>query len=124
MVCSKPGKPPNPELNFSHSTIRAKSLWLFMYKYRRLLKYAHRRRGFFAFILLLTLASSALAALQPWPMKLLVDHVLGYNPVSPLLKSIFNLFGLRPTATVFLLVGTIGGLALFVLNSVLEVGLV
>jgi len=101
-----------------------RTLWLFMHKYRRLLKYAQRRRGFFVFILVLTLASSALAALQPWPMKLLVDHVLDYNPVSPFLKSTLGFFGLRPTATVFLLVGTIGGLVLFVLNSVLEVGLV
>src|SRR5216684_3334040 len=95
-----------------------------MHNYRRLLQYARRQRPFFVFIFALTLAASALAALQPWPMKLLVDHVLAYNPVSPFLKSALGVFGLKPTPTLFLLVGTIGGLVLFALNSVLEAGLV
>lgn len=56
-------------------------------------------------------------------MKLLVDHVLNYTPVSPSLKSALGVFGLNATPTVFLLVGTIGGLALFALNSALEAGL-
>src|SRR5436305_14232705 len=91
-----------------------------MHKYRRLLQYARRQRRFFVFIFALTLAASALAALQPWPMKLLVDHVLDYNPVSPFLKSALGFFGLKPTPTLFLLVGTVGGLILFALNSALE----
>jgi len=48
-----------------------------MRKIRRLLAYAAPHRRAFVVIGLLTLLSSALAALQPWPMKLLVDHVLG-----------------------------------------------
>ena len=96
--------------------------WL-MHKYRRLLQYARRQRLFFIFIFALTLAASALAALQPWPMKLLVDHVLDYSPVSPFLKTALGFLGLRPTPTLFLLVGTIGGLILFALNSALEAGL-
>src|SRR6266481_3070165 len=94
-----------------------------MAKYRRLLQYARPQSRFFVLIFGLTLAASAVAALQPWPMKLLVDHVLGYEPVSPLVKSALGVFGIRPSATTFLLVGTIGGLALFLLNGVLEVGL-
>jgi ATP-binding cassette subfamily B protein/subfamily B ATP-binding cassette protein MsbA len=47
-----------------------------MHKYRRLLGYAAQRRRFFVFILVLTVAASALMALHPWPMKLLVDNVL------------------------------------------------
>src|SRR2546423_9492164 len=94
-----------------------------MHKYRRLLQYARRQRLFFIFIFVLTLAASGLAALQPWPMKLLADHVLLYTPVPPFLQSALSLFGLKPSTTLFLLLGSIGGLALFILNSVLEVGL-
>lgn len=94
-----------------------------MHKYRRLLQYARRQRLFFFLILLLTLAASLCAALQPWPMKLLVDHVLAYNPVSPFLKSFLGTFVLKPTPTLFLLLGTIGGLALFIFTSFLEAGL-
>ena len=94
-----------------------------MYKYRRLLQYARRQRLFFIFIFVLTLGASALTALQPWPMKLLVDHVLGYHPISPFLKSTLGFLGLEATPTLFFLAGTIGGLILFALNSALEAGL-
>jgi len=56
-------------------------------------------------------------------MKLLIDHVLDYEPVPPFLTSLLNIFGLKSTPTLFLLVGALGGLALFALNSVLEVSL-
>ncbi len=95
-----------------------------MGKYRRILKYASRHRPSFILIFFLTVAASALTALQPWPMKLLVDHVLLPEPVPPLIKSTLNLFGLKPAARVFLLLGTLGGLVLFALNSVLEIALV
>src|ERR1051325_2887575 len=94
-----------------------------MHKYRRLLKYARPQRSFFVVIFIFTLVASGVAALQPWPMKLLVDHVLDYQPVAPLIKSILGGFGLQPTPTVFLIIGTVGGLVLFALSSALEVGL-
>jgi ATP-binding cassette subfamily B protein len=52
-----------------------------MAKYRILLGYAGRQRAQFAFILFFTLLGSALTALQPWPLKMLADHVLGSNPL-------------------------------------------
>jgi len=94
-----------------------------MHKYRRLLQYARRQRLFFFVIFMFTVVASGVAALQPWPMKLLIDHVLEYQPVPPLLKSILGGFGLPATPTVFLIIGTVGGLVLFALNSALEVGL-
>jgi len=94
-----------------------------MHKYRRLLQYARRQRLFFVVIFMFTVVASGVAALQPWPMKLLIDHVLEYQPVPPLLKSILGGFGLPATPTVFLIIGTVGGLVLFALNSALEVGL-
>jgi hypothetical protein len=41
-----------------------------MHKYRTLLSYANRQRGKFILIFVLTLGTSALTALQPWPLKL------------------------------------------------------
>jgi hypothetical protein len=48
-----------------------------MHNYRLLLEYARNQRRTLLLIFVLTLASSGLLAAQPWPMKLLVDHVLG-----------------------------------------------
>src|SRR5665213_140328 len=92
-----------------------------MHKYRRLLEYAQRQRFHFVFISALTIATSALAALQPWPMKILADHVLGKIPTPTALNSIFGFLALKPTTTVLLLIVVFGSLTLFLLNSVLEV---
>src|SRR5438445_7671065 len=92
-----------------------------MDNYRRLFQYARRQRSFFALIFALTTVGSALAALQPWPMKLLADHVLGKVPLPSVLDSGFKFFGLHPTPTLLLLVVTFGGLVLFVLNSILDI---
>src|SRR5262249_10940400 len=97
---------------------------LLMGKYRRILQYAKRHRPAFVLIFFLTVAASALTALQPWPIKLLVDHVLLYSPVPPVVKSALNLFGLKPGVTVFFFAGVLGGLVLFALSSVLEIALV
>ena len=94
-----------------------------MHKYRRLLQYARRQRFHFAAIFALTLATSALAALQPWPMALLADHVLGKVPLSPTLDSVFAFFALKPTPIVFLIIVVAGSFALFALNSAFEVAL-
>jgi ATP-binding cassette subfamily B protein/subfamily B ATP-binding cassette protein MsbA len=46
-------------------------------KFQRVARHVRRQRRLLAVIVLLTLAYSGLAALQPWPLKLLVDHALG-----------------------------------------------
>src|SRR5437870_3813351 len=48
-----------------------------MAKYGTLLRYARPQRRFFILIFALTVTASALVALQPWPMKLVADYVLG-----------------------------------------------
>ncbi|HXJ73625.1 MAG TPA: ABC transporter ATP-binding protein, partial [Candidatus Dormibacteraeota bacterium] len=78
----------------------------------------HRKR--FVRITLLTLIASALAALQPWPMKLVADHVLGQQPLPGALGSGFAVLHLQPTPTLLLVLATLGGLALFALHSVVE----
>ena len=94
-----------------------------MQKYRRLLQYARPQWRLFALILPLTIAASTLAALQPWPLALLTDCVLGSKPPPSALRSIFEAFSLVPTPGRLLAGIVVSGLALFALNGVLEVGL-
>jgi ATP-binding cassette subfamily B protein/subfamily B ATP-binding cassette protein MsbA len=64
--------------------------------YRKLLAYAKPYRGSFISIFLLALISAALVALQPWPMKLVVDHLLGSSSLPPSVQSIFETFLAAP----------------------------
>ncbi len=95
-----------------------------MRKYRKLFRYARGQRFHFLVIFALTIAASALTALQPWPMKLLADHVLGKLPVSPDFKDVLAVFDLQPTPTVLLVLVVVGSFLLFILNSLFEVGLI
>src|SRR6185503_1215997 len=87
-----------------------------MSKYRQLLQYARPQRGFFLLIFLLTVVSSALLALQPWPMKIIVDHVLGSKPIPTALQTLVG----TPRPVVLLGWAVGGGLVLFVISSALE----
>lgn len=91
-----------------------------MRKFRRLLAYAAPHRRAFGVIGLLTLLSSALAALQPWPLKLLVDHVLRLKPAPAALQSVFRALHLSPTPSGLLVFIVLAGLVLFALNCVVE----
>lgn len=88
-----------------------------MHNYRRLLGYVRRQRSRFVVIAVLTVCASSLVALQPWPMKLLVDHVLGDQSVPAFLQSFAS------TPQTLLVVIVIAGLALFLLNSLLDAAL-
>src|SRR6266511_1080210 len=94
-----------------------------MQKYRRLLKYAGPQGRFLVLISVLTLAASALVAAQPWPIKWLADHVLGQAPLPAALQRLLGTFSLAPTPTAVLALVVVGGLVLFALHSLLEVGL-
>ena len=87
-----------------------------MQKYRQLLRYARPQRGFFLLIFLLTVVSSALLALQPWPMKIIVDHVLGTSPLPGVLQDVLG----APGPMALLAFAVVGGLALFLISSALE----
>jgi ATP-binding cassette, subfamily B, bacterial len=87
-----------------------------MPKYRLLLGYARSQQLTLLLIFVLTLGSSTLVALQPWPMKLLVDHVLGTKPMPEFLKSV----GIPEARTQLLLVIVVAGIALFAVNTTLH----
>ena len=94
-----------------------------MQHHLKLLRYAKPYRGFLLFILALTFATSFLATLQPWPMKLLVDHVLGNTPPPGYLLRFLEKFSLPSSPSVLLSVIALTGLLLFALESIVEIGL-
>ncbi len=94
-----------------------------MHNHFRLLQYARKQRAHLSLILLLTVAGAVLAALQPWPMKVLIDHVLASSPRHNELEALFRFFHLSPVPLTFLLLATLGGLVLFALNSAVDAGL-
>ncbi len=91
-----------------------------MRRYRQLLAYAALQRARFVLIAFLTLLAASLTALQPWPMKLLVDHVLGQKPLPSALQSLFTT---PPPAQSLLVCVVVGGLVLFIINAVLDAAL-
>src|SRR6266536_3192085 len=110
------------------SLLRLRPIWYRrrlqpMQKYRRLTQYARPHWRFFLLIFILTIAASAAAALQPLPLAFLTDHVLGVIPLSPAVRAFFNALSLEPTPAHELAFAVLGGLVLFGLNSVFEIGL-
>jgi ATP-binding cassette subfamily B protein/subfamily B ATP-binding cassette protein MsbA len=68
----------------------------------------------------LTLATAGIAAFQPWPIKLLIDHVLGTSPLPVWLEQSFRSFALEPSPLLLLALVVLGGLALFAIGSALD----
>ncbi len=91
-----------------------------MDKYKRILRYARPHWRMVTLLFALTVLAAGLGALQPWPLKLLVDQVIDKAPLPPALESIFRAFSLGSTPQAILRVVVLGGLALFVLSSVLD----
>lgn len=88
-----------------------------MHAYFRLLGYARRQRGFLILAFLLAVLTSGLTALQPWPMKLLFDHVLGNVPEPAWLNHIL------PDSKQLLPFIVLGGLLVFVSYSAVDAAL-
>src|SRR5438093_1247167 len=87
-----------------------------MQKYRLLLQYARSQRRALMFIFALTLATSLLVAAQPWPMKLLVDNLLGAKALPTALQSL----GIPKTGVPLLAIIVAASLAIFALNATLD----
>lgn len=93
-------------------------------KVRRLARYPLRQWPSLALIVALTAAISALTALEPWPLKILIDHALGDLALPGPLRSIVDsVFPAGPTPAVLVLVAALASLILFAATSVLEVSL-
>jgi ATP-binding cassette subfamily B protein/subfamily B ATP-binding cassette protein MsbA len=74
-------------------------------------------------ILALTLASSAVVVLQPWPLKILVDYALQGVPLPTWLSDLLADLNLDSSPAVLVILAAVASLGLFALNSLLDVGL-
>jgi ABC-type multidrug transport system fused ATPase/permease subunit len=91
-------------------------------KYTRLIKYTLVRWRVLTLISALTLLSSAIAVLQPWPLKILVDFALGSSSVPPSIASFLVNLPFSVT-TALMLTAAVASVGLFVLNTALDTGM-
>ena len=93
-------------------------------RYARLLRtYAVGQEARLAAIVALTGLSVAIAALQPWTMKILVDYALRGDPVPLWLQTAMRPLVAEPTARSLVFVAGLSSLALFVLSTATTCGL-
>jgi ATP-binding cassette subfamily B protein len=92
-----------------------------MSTYRRLLDYALPYWRGWTLIVIVTLLSTGFALLQPWPMKVLVDTVLGSQPLDPTIALFAAGLPWIDTPRGLLLWVVIAGLVVFVVNSAIDV---
>ena len=93
-------------------------------QYQRLLGYAARYWKGWLLILAVTLLSSALALLQPWPIKILVDHVLGAQALPEALARGAALLPGGGTVGGLLVCVVVAGLLIFAIDSLADVVLI
>ena len=87
------------------------------HSYRRLFVYAAPYRRGWAMIALATLATTGLSLAQPWPLKVLVDHVLGQHPLAGWGGAAWSLLPGTATPSGLLAWVVVAGLAIFAVNS-------
>src|SRR5262245_66552751 len=92
-------------------------------RFASLLPYIFRQWKWLVGIVILTLLMSAAGALQPWPVKVLVDYGLRGDALPPALRGFLESIGIAETSFALILVAAALSMALFALNSVLAVGL-
>ena len=94
-----------------------------MYRYVRMLRYSLRQWRTLVVILALTAATSLIATLQPWPMKILVDYALGDTDVPGQVGLFLGNWNLTVTPFALVVTAALASLGLYILNTVIEVGL-
>jgi len=92
-------------------------------RYRRLLRYPMRQRRRIGAIVGLTILMSLLAALQPWPLKVVLDYAVGDAPIPGVLRSLLDALGVAATAGALLVVAALASLAIFALTSAVDASL-
>jgi len=94
-----------------------------MNRYRRLLKYTLQQWPLLLVILALSIFASGIAALQPWPMKVLVDYALDGAALPETLRSLLAALTLQASPALLVLLAALGSLGFYALNSLVDVGL-
>ncbi len=93
-------------------------------KYRRVLSYAAPQWLTLGGILILSILVSSLAVLQPWPLKFLVDHGLGDQPLPQWIGAAFDAHGIEPGRLLLVLIAALAGLVVFAIHAALDAALI
>ncbi len=91
-----------------------------MRAYWRLIRYARPYRRGWALIVGVTLLSAGFSVSQPWPMKVLVDQVLGQTPASGVVAYVLALLPWSQSGEGLLVWVVLAGLAIFFINSAVD----
>ena len=94
-----------------------------MHTYGRVMRYVIRQWPTLLLILGLTVVASTVTALQPWPVKILVDYALGNAAIPVWLHFLFERISLSLTPIALVIIAALGSLGLFALNSALDITL-
>jgi ATP-binding cassette, subfamily B, bacterial len=92
-------------------------------KYRRILPYIVDQWPILAGILLMTALASGLAALQPWPVKILVDYALLQRDLPAALAAFFESAGWAGSAVVLIILAGAASVLLYLCNAALGAAL-
>src|SRR5262245_40420361 len=90
---------------------------------RRLFSYAKPHGRGWVVIGAATLLSASVALAQPWPVQVLIDHVVGGRPLSGPVAWLANHLAWTDTTRGLLGWTVAAGLFIFFLNSVADIGL-
>jgi ABC-type bacteriocin/lantibiotic exporter with double-glycine peptidase domain len=90
-------------------------------RYLYLLRYITRHWKGRLLIFAVTLLSGSLGLLQPWPMKILVDNVLGSRSLPPPLAHVAHILPGALTPQGLLVWVVLASMAVFAINSTVDV---
>src|SRR5262245_34416776 len=92
-----------------------------MRRFRKLVGYVLRQWPMLLVILACTLAFTATTALEPWPVKILIDYALGDSVAPPAVQDALGTLQLEPTSKLLVIIAALASLTLFAVNSALGV---
>jgi ATP-binding cassette subfamily B protein/subfamily B ATP-binding cassette protein MsbA len=92
-------------------------------KYGRIIRYALRQWRGLLLIGFLSCAAAGVAAVAPWPMKLLVDGALGKDGAPAVARAVLGAVGVQPTPGVLVVFAAAASLLVYLLSSAVEAGL-
>jgi ATP-binding cassette, subfamily B, bacterial len=90
--------------------------------YARLFPYVRAYKWIMAVTVVLELAQSGLALLDPWPLKVLIDNGLSGKPLPPWLGQLVLVSFARPRVAI-IVVAVVFGLVLRLVAGVLDIGI-
>ena len=91
---------------------------------RRILPLILKQWRMLSGILLLTVSAAAVAAIQPLPMKLLVDYGLGSDPIPAGLRAFLSALSIESSQWSMVVLAGLAGIGIYAINAALEAGLV